>query len=152
MSSSSDTSGEDQYVDPDPQSGRSLATVAKRGVLALSLSVLAVSAARAVQGAIITIPPEFGPLNWWLVLGGTVVAAVLATGFYALVSHVTERPERDFVVAAALITFSMIIPVVTYGTLLPGATDVLLAAFSLLEIVVAATITIVMVGGLGVPT
>jgi hypothetical protein len=137
---------------PEEHAPRPTRSLLKRGALALVLSLLAVTVARALEGAVLSIPAQFGPLNWGLILAGTGVAAVLATGFYAMVNGTTQHPNRDFVVASALITLSMIIPVMTYGQLLPGATEVLLAAFSLLELVAAVTITVVMVWGLGVGT
>lgn len=121
----------------------------ERGALALVVSVLAVALVRAIAGALLTIPPAFGPAQWGPALGFTAFAAVVATLVYAALDRFTARTDRNFLVVAAVVTLVMLVPVATVAPSIPGATTALLAVLVVFHLVAAVGITVPLVRGVG---
>ncbi len=124
-------------------------SLVERGALALVVSVLAVALVRAIAGALLAVPPAFGPTQWGPALGFTAFAAVVATLVYAALDRFTARTDRNFVAVAVIVTLAMLVPVATVAPSIPGATTALQAVLVVFHLVAGVGITVPLVRGFG---
>ena len=113
--------------------------VALAATLANALVYLVASAIGAIPSDFV-IPGPGTPLTLGMVLGTTVVPALLAAMVFALLGRFTRRPVRNFVVLAALL---LVLSFVTPLTV-PGAPLSMVLALEVMHVVAA----VVIVGGL----
>ncbi|MFC6731295.1 MULTISPECIES: DUF6069 family protein [unclassified Haladaptatus] len=124
-------------VSPIARTNLTMGDLARRGVLALVISLVAVLIARGIIGALLTVPTGFDPLNWGAIVFVTTISAVGATIVYGLLDRFTKRVTRNFLVAAAIAFVVETIPLFTVAPLFPGATSTLIAVTLGLHIIVA---------------
>ncbi|MDP9455502.1 MAG: DUF6069 family protein [Actinomycetota bacterium] len=113
---------------------------------AAPLTALANALVYLIAGVVGAIPSDFvipgpgTPLTLGMVVGSTVVPALLAGVVFALLGRFTRRPVRNFVVlAAVLLVLSFVTPLT-----IPGAPLSMVLALELMHVVAA----VVIVGGL----
>ncbi|WP_254763688.1 DUF6069 family protein [Natrinema marinum] len=127
---------------------RSRRSLARRGVLAILLSVLSTAIILGVAQAA-GIAPGFEPLTWPPVIFLTVVGAVGAVAVYWLLVRVADDPDRTFTIVATVVL------VLSYGPdffLLSAdenATVIGVAALLLMHTAVAAVCVAALTGRFG---
>ncbi|WP_231189260.1 DUF6069 family protein [Haladaptatus sp. DYF46] len=75
----------------------------KYGLLTIVIAVIVNSAIRVVAYQFITIHSAFWPLGWEAVAGSTALTIIGATFIYWAVTRLSQRPNRIFVIIAALV-------------------------------------------------
>lgn len=122
---------------PVPTSGRALARRATLG------TVVAVVAALLVRGIVLALDANIGvpaagqtPFAVGPIVGFTVFAGAAAGVVYAALVRLTDRPVRNFAVAAAAFFLVMLGPLATVAPA-QGVTTVGLAALFVIHVVVA---------------
>jgi Family of unknown function (DUF6069) len=76
---------------------------AKYGLLAVLISIIANAILRVIAYQVIAIPADFWPLRWEIVITSTAVTAIGATVVYWVSARFSQRPNRTFVIIAALV-------------------------------------------------
>ena len=113
--------------------------IALAAAAANALVYLVATAVEAIPSGFV-IPGPGTPLTLGMVVGSTVVPALVAGVVFALLGRFTRRPVRNFVVlAAVLLVLSFITPLT-----IPGAPLSMILAMELMHVVAA----VVIVGGL----
>lgn len=114
-----------------------LTEVARRGLLAVGLSVAANVVVLAVAKELLDLAPNLQALDWRPVIFLTVVGAVGATLVYAGLTRIAARPDRTFIIVAGVVLVLSFLPDVLFLPGDPGATTAAIAALMLMHVVVA---------------
>lgn len=75
----------------------------KYGLLVVLISIIANAILRVIAYQFIAIPADFWPLRWGIVITSTAVTAIGATVVYWVSTRFSQRPNRTFVIIAALV-------------------------------------------------
>ena len=108
----------------------------RRGAVAV---VAAIVAAAVVRTAAVSlgVPATADPMQLDPILTSSAVGAAGATVVYGVLTRVSARPNRDFVVVAAVVLLLSLVPVVTVASGLAGVTMGVLLTLALLHLAVA---------------
>lgn len=120
-------------------------TLARRGLTAGGLGLLAVALVRVVAVALIPGLAALPPFGWGPLVASTLIAAAAATLVYALIS---DRPHatRDFLIVAATVLVASFAPLVTVAPAIPGMSTLGLAALGVAHVAAAVAIVVPLVG------
>lgn len=113
---------------------------------------VAIVAALLVRGIVLALDPDLGvavtgqtPFAVGPILGVTIFSGLGAGVLYAVLVRQTERPVRNFVVAAAAVFVVMMVPLLTVAPA-QGVTTVGLAVLFVLHVAVAVPLVAFLVG------
>ncbi|SEO46205.1 hypothetical protein SAMN04487948_102529 [Halogranum amylolyticum] len=115
---------------------RTLPSLPERAAIGLVSALVLTGLVRVTAGSLVDVG-NVEPLGWVPILVSTVVAALGATGVYAVVSHLSTQPNRHFVVVAAAVLLLSMAPVFTVAATLPDVTTTTLGVLALLHVTAA---------------
>ncbi|WP_255198055.1 DUF6069 family protein [Halorarius litoreus] len=119
--------------------------LARRGLTAAAVALAAVAIVRIVGVALAPDLAALDPFGWGAIVFVTLVAAVLGTLVYALVSR-RENGDRLFVGLAAVVFLLSLSPIVFGAGPMPGMTTVGLVLLGVMHLVASIGIVVSLLG------
>jgi hypothetical protein len=114
--------------------------LAKYGLFA----VIAASGTNAIVGvvalAVFDIPAGFGGLGWGSIIASSALGAVVATGVYGLIARYSTRPNRTFIIIAAVALVLSYIPFLQPPPTLAGASQSVFVTLGVMHVTAAVVI------------
>lgn len=99
-----------------------LGTVAKRGAVAVVLSIVANAIVLFLARDVLTVAPGFDPIDWTPVVLFTTIGAIAATAVYGATTRLSAIPDRRFTQIAAVALLLSFVPDVGLLLVDPAAT------------------------------
>ena len=111
--------------------------LAKYGLLTVLVAVVANALVRMIALSVSTVPADFWPLGWGAVIISTVLTTAGATIVYGVITRFSTRPNRTFTITAAVVLLLSFSSFVAPPPVLTDAPASVLAALSLMHVIVA---------------
>lgn len=108
----------------------------KRGAVAVVAAMFATAVVRTVAVSL-GVPESVDPMQLDPILTSSAFGAAGATIVYGVLTRVSARPNRDFVVVAAVVLLVSFVPVVTVAPSAGGVTEAVLFTLAVMHLAVA---------------
>ncbi|MCH7659797.1 MAG: hypothetical protein IH933_04200 [Euryarchaeota archaeon] len=112
--------------------------LAQYGLYAATVAIAVNALVLVIALGVFTVPAEYEPLGWMPVIASSAVGVVGATVVYGLITRISKRPKRTFVVVAALVLLVSFVPLVSPPAELVGAPQSVLVTLGLMHVTTAA--------------
>jgi hypothetical protein len=112
--------------------------LAQYGLLAVILAIIVNALVLVTALGVFGVPTEYEPLGWMPVVVSSAIGMIGATLVYGLVTRISERPNRSFVIVASVVLLVSFAPLVSLPAELVGAPQSVLVTLGLMHVTAAA--------------